>query len=163
MSLFSKPTYITALRKHYKKYFGTSGTEKKWTKGPQDKLHRDFYVLEIEPNQVHNMWTYLTVGMSLERTDDNLIELFVYSPTQADSLVELLTINASFHRNSEPLNIHHTISVINIPNIARVFVTPSITRVTKNLAGAQDYNFQVSMIKRALSTPIVCLIIYLQM
>ena len=111
MSLFSKPTYTETLRKHYKKYFGTSGSIKRWTKGPQDKLHPDFYVLEVGPNQVHNMWTYLTVGMSLDRTDDNLVELFIYSPNQDDSLVELLTINASFHRNSEPLNIHHTVNI----------------------------------------------------
>ena len=111
MSLFSKKTYTSALHKHYKKYFGTSGTVKQWSNGPQHKLHSDFFILEVEPNQVHNMWAYLTVGMSLERNDDNLIELFVYSPRQDDSLVELLTINASFHRNYEALNIHHTVNI----------------------------------------------------
>ena len=57
------------------------------------------------------MWVYLTVGMSLGRDDDNLIELFVFSSEQNGSLVELLTLNASFHRNSEYLNLHHTVNI----------------------------------------------------
>ncbi|MEM9328148.1 MAG: suppressor of fused domain protein, partial [Bacteroidota bacterium] len=91
--------------------FGIGGTKKIWTLGPSDQLHPDFYVLEMKPNEVHAMWTYLTVGMSMERPDDNLIELFVYSPKQDDSLVELMTVNASFHRNAQPLYIHHTVNI----------------------------------------------------
>lgn len=110
MKLFSK-IYTDSLRKHYESYFGKKGTRKDWIIGPIEKLHPDFYVLEIAPNTVHNMWAYLTIGMSLERNDDNLIELIIYSLEQNDSLVELLTINASFHRNSAPLNLHHTVNI----------------------------------------------------
>jgi hypothetical protein len=110
MKLFTK-TYSDSLRKHYESYFGKKGARKDWTIGPTEKLHSDFYVLEIAPNKVHNMWTYLTVGMSLDRTDKNLIELFVHSPEQSDSIVELLTLNASFHRNSDFLNLHHTVNI----------------------------------------------------
>ena len=107
---FLKNTYCDSLRKHYEEFYGVKGTRRDWTIGPVEKLHPDFYILEFAPNKTHNMWTYLTIGMSLDRTDDNLIELFVYSPEQNESLVELLTINASFHRNSEYLNLHHTVN-----------------------------------------------------
>ncbi|UII19566.1 suppressor of fused domain protein [Fulvivirga ligni] len=111
MRLFRKRNYTEALRRHYKNYFGSSGNVRRWKKGPQDKLHPDFYVLEIAPNRVHNMWAYLTVGMSVDREDHNLIELVVYSPTQNESLVELLTLNASFHRNADALNLHHSVNI----------------------------------------------------
>lgn len=110
MKLFPK-TYTEALHKHYEKYFDMRGNRKDWLIGPREKLHPDFYVLEIAPNKVHSMWTYLTVGMSLDRTDGNLIELFIFSPEQNDSIVELLTVNASFHRNKAPLNLHHTVNI----------------------------------------------------
>lgn len=57
------------------------------------------------------MWMYCTVGMSLERADDNPIELFIYSPKKDQSLVELMTLISSYHRNSAPLNIHHTFNI----------------------------------------------------
>jgi len=110
MKLFSK-TYTESLCSHYESYFGVKGTRKDWIIGPTEKLHPDFYILEVAPNKVHNMWTYLTVGMSFDRTDENLIELFVFSPEKSDSIIELLTLNASFHRNSEFLNLHHTVNI----------------------------------------------------
>ena len=106
-----KKSYHDKLRKHYETYFKTKGKVKKLTKGPTEKLHPDFYILEIPPNSMHSMWVYLTVGMSFERTDENLIELFIFSPEQKNEIVELLTICASFHRNNEPLNIHHTVYI----------------------------------------------------
>lgn len=47
----------------------------------------------------------------MDRDDNNLIELITYSKNLDKSRVELLTLNASFHRNSEPLNLHHTVVV----------------------------------------------------
>lgn len=82
-----------------------------WNVGPKEKLHSEFSVLEIGPNHRHNFWIYCTLGMSLGRTDDNLIELFVYSPKRDESLVELLTVCASYHRQKLPLNIHHTVNI----------------------------------------------------
>ena len=57
------------------------------------------------------MFCYCTVGMSADRVDENLIELFIYSPKSDDSLVELLTVCASYHRNGLPLNLHHTVNI----------------------------------------------------
>src|SRR5688500_13599099 len=102
--------YTNTLRKHYESFYGISGNKLTWNEGPTTKLHPDFFILEIPPNKRHRMWTYATVGMSLERKDENLIELIIYSSTHDSSIVELLTLNASFHRNAEPLNLHHTVN-----------------------------------------------------
>ncbi|WP_207536444.1 suppressor of fused domain protein [Desertivirga arenae] len=104
-------TFRTSLRKHYENYFGIEGIPRLLEKGPKEKLHPDFYVLEFKPNVRHPYWTYCTVGMSLDRLDDHLIELFVFSPQQDEAQVELLTVCASYHRNGSPLNIHHTINI----------------------------------------------------
>lgn len=111
--------FTRKLQKHYEDHFGIKGTPRLLEKGPKEKLHSQFYILEFKPNPRHQFWTYCTVGMSLERTDDNLIELFVFSPTQDEAHVELLTVCASYHRNGLPLNIHHTI------NIGRPWLTDS--------------------------------------
>ena len=57
------------------------------------------------------MHCYCTVGMSAERLDENLIELFIYSPKSDVSLIELLTVCASYHRTGFPLNLHHTVNI----------------------------------------------------
>ncbi|MBN8852874.1 MAG: hypothetical protein BGO55_14935 [Sphingobacteriales bacterium 50-39] len=112
--MFSKNAaklYVEGLYMHYTSYFSEPGSRLVLGEGPKEKLHEEFYVLEIPPNGKHNMYTYCTVGMSCDRTDDNLIELFVYSPAPSHSLVELMTYCASYHRNGLPLNIHHTVNI----------------------------------------------------
>jgi hypothetical protein len=101
--------YTDSLKQHYELFYGTYGNIIKWNQGPIHKLHPDFYVLEIGPSKRHDMWTYATVGMSLDRDDENLIELITYSKKSDISRVESLVLNASLHRNSEPLNLHHTV------------------------------------------------------
>lgn len=112
MQVFNATGYIAELEIHYQKYFGIKGNKLILHKGPKEKLHAGFYVLEVPPNERHNgMYTYCTVGMSADRMDDNLIELFVFSPKQDMQLVELMTVCASYHRNKLPLNIHHTVNI----------------------------------------------------
>ncbi len=60
-------TYTDKLRKHYEDYFGISGQRLILVKGPKEKLHNDFYVLEFKPNDRHDFWTYFSVGMSLDQ------------------------------------------------------------------------------------------------
>jgi hypothetical protein len=103
--------YVAELARHYENYFGVSGNFLKLNKGPMEKLHPDFFILEFPPNKKHDMFCYCTVGMSADRLDDNLIELFIYSPRSDDSLIELLTVCASYHRTGLPLNIHHTVNI----------------------------------------------------
>ena len=103
--------YTEKLREHYESFFSARGEEIRWTRGPIDKLHPDFYVLEMGPSGNRDMWTYATIGMSLDRNDNNLIELLTYSPIKDISRAELLSLNASFHRNDAALNLNHTIFV----------------------------------------------------
>ena len=102
--------YTNSLRAHYEQFFSVNGTVKKWTKGPTEKLSDDFYILEIPPNSVRNLWIYCTVGMSSEAIEYP-IELFIYSPQQHESICELLVMTASYHRNVLPLNLHYTVNI----------------------------------------------------
>jgi hypothetical protein len=111
MQVFDPTSYINSLILHYESYYGKNGKHLNLEYGPKEKLHPDFFILELTPNKRHSMFCYCTVGMSADRFDDNLIELVVYSPHADNSIVELLTFCASYHRNKLPLNIHHTVNV----------------------------------------------------
>ncbi len=111
MKVFDSKTYIARLRQHFETFFGSKGKALTLDKGPQEKLHSDFFVLEFPPNKRHSMFCYCTVGMSADRLDENQIELVLYAPKPDASLVELLTVCASYHRNVLPLNIHHTVNI----------------------------------------------------
>ncbi|HEY1870377.1 MAG TPA: suppressor of fused domain protein [Chitinophagaceae bacterium] len=111
MQVFNSKSYTEQLQQHYEFYFGSVGRKKILDKGPKEKLHPEFFVLEFPPNQKHDFYSYCTVGMSVDRLDDNLTELIVYAPVADEILVELLTVCASYHRNVLPLNIHHTVNI----------------------------------------------------
>ena len=111
MQVFNSKTYTEKLREHYETFFGAPGNRLAPKHGPIEKLFYDFYVLEFPVNKRHKMICYCTVGMSADRIDNNLIELIIYSPRIDDSILELLTVIASYHRNKLPLNIHHTVNI----------------------------------------------------
>ena len=111
MQVFNSKEYSDNLRTHFEDYFGKAGKQLRLEYGPQEKLHSDFCVLEIAPNIRHSMFCYCTVGMSVDRLDENLIELVLYSPRPDNSIVALLTFCASYHRKKLPLNIHHTVNI----------------------------------------------------
>jgi hypothetical protein len=111
MRIFDSKKYIDNLINHYEQYFGVSGERLRMNKGPMEKLHKDFFILKFPPNNMHSMYCYCTVGMSVDRLDVNLIELFIYSTKESDSLVDLLTYCASYHRMKLPLNLHHTVNI----------------------------------------------------
>jgi len=111
MRVFNSKNYIDTLRQHYESYFGKTGKLLRIDTGPTEKLHAGFSVLEVTPNARYSMFCYCTVGMSVDRIDDNLIELVLYSPRPNNSIVELLIFCASYHRNKLQLNIHHTVNI----------------------------------------------------
>src|SRR6476660_2417390 len=111
MQVFNSKNYTDKLGQHYETYFGLTGKRLTLNKGPRERLHTDFYVLEFSPNKKHDMFCYCTVGMSADRVDDSLLELVIYAPKADNALVELLTVCASYHRNVLPLNIHHTVNI----------------------------------------------------
>lgn len=111
MQAFNSKIYFKRLQQHYENYYGVEGRRLIIEKGPMEKLHPEFFILEIPPNKRYSMFTYCTVGMSADRLDNNLIELFVFSPKPGNQLVELLTYCASYHRTKLPLNLHHTVNI----------------------------------------------------
>lgn len=111
MQLFDPKQYIDGLIRHYENYYGVPGKRLVDTKGPIEKLNKGFILLEFPPNKRHQVFCYCSVGMSVDRQDDNLIELVIYAPKQSESLVELLTACASHHRNVLPINLHHTVNI----------------------------------------------------
>ncbi|KIC95950.1 suppressor of fused domain protein [Flavihumibacter solisilvae] len=111
MKVFNSRTYIDKLQLHFESYFGVTGKALTLDKGPKEKLHSEFFILEIPPNKRHGMFCYCSVGMSADRIDDNKVELVVYSPRSDISLVELITYCASYHRTKLPLNLHHTVNI----------------------------------------------------
>ncbi|TSJ38646.1 suppressor of fused domain protein [Mucilaginibacter corticis] len=103
--------YTITLRKHYEDHFGIVGNKLRWSIDPHKKLDPFFHVLEFPPNPKHNMWTYCSVGMSPGIVSNIMVELFIFSPKEDFTLVELLTVAASYHKNAEPLDIHHTFNI----------------------------------------------------
>ena len=80
-------------------------------KVPTEKLYSDCYTLEFKPHDRYNFWTYCTVEMSLDRENNNLIELFIFSSRQDETNVALLTFCASYLGNDLPLNLNYTVNV----------------------------------------------------
>jgi hypothetical protein len=76
---------------------------------PHGKMDKDFSVLAFPPSEKTSCWIYSTLGMSTN-TPDALIELHILSNKEDATLVELLTVTASFHRNSTNLGLHHTVN-----------------------------------------------------
>ena len=103
--------YTENLHKHYESYFNAKGNKLKWKIDPKKKIDDFFYVLEFPPNQKHNMWTYCSVGMSPGIDTDVRTEVFIYSPKKDFTIVELLTVVASYHKNNLPFDLHHTFNI----------------------------------------------------
>ena len=55
------------------------------------------------------MWTYATCGMSA-RICENALEIHLFSPVQAEELVELLTAVVHYHCTGAPLGLGHTVN-----------------------------------------------------
>jgi hypothetical protein len=111
MRVFNTKAYVKWLQRHYEDHFDIEGNRMLPGPGTNYLLHRDFYVLEIPPNNRHNMFAYCTVGMSADRLDENLTELFVYSPVANPALVDLMAHCAHYHRNRLPVRTHNTIGI----------------------------------------------------
>lgn len=101
--------YTEQLQEHYETCWNSKARALKWRSGPVEELPEDFRVLLFEPNTARNMWTYATCGMSL-KTDDEPLELHLFSPIENPQLVELLTAIAHYHRTSSQLGLGHTVN-----------------------------------------------------
>lgn len=101
---------LELLKLHLESHWGKSSGQQFRIPDPHNKMPLAFRVLEFQPSEIHNFWIYSTLGMSLDMAED-LLELHIFSATQDATLVELLTVTASFHRNDTPLDLHHSIFI----------------------------------------------------
>lgn len=104
-----RDNYTNAVLDHYVRAWGKHPRERHWDKGPVEQLPGGFRVLEFVPGRGREMWTYATCGMS-EVGSGDVVELHLFSPVQADELVELLTVVAHFHNFGARLDLGHTVS-----------------------------------------------------
>ncbi|HEX8505121.1 MAG TPA: suppressor of fused domain protein [Hymenobacter sp.] len=72
-------------------------------------MSKNFSVLAFPPSDKTSCWVYSTLGMSTN-TPDALIELHILSNKEDATLIELLTVTASFHRTGTNLGLHHTVN-----------------------------------------------------
>lgn len=100
---------LELLKQHLETNWGKSADTKDQILDPLKKMSEGFSVLTFPPSEKHDFWIYSTLGMSTDNSA-NLIELHVFSNRQDLTLIELLTITASFHRNDAPLGLHHTVN-----------------------------------------------------
>jgi hypothetical protein len=101
--------YKNQIKSHYETVWGIEGIPRYWYRGPIERLHLDFCVLEFAPSLERKMWTYATCWMSTPN-DERPLELHLFSPVKDDSLIELLTVVASFHKNGARLDLDHTVN-----------------------------------------------------
>jgi hypothetical protein len=93
---------------HYESVFREPARIYLFDKGPFEKLPADFRILEF-PAGENNMWKYATCCMS-QPVDEDKIELHMFSDKQDNSLIELLTVVAYYHRLKARLGLHHTVN-----------------------------------------------------
>ena len=102
-------TYCAAIRGHYERCWAATVAVCKWSAGPVHELPEGFAVLRIAPLQTRPMWTFATCCMSQE-TDNERLELFLVSPDDAPSHIELLTAVAHYHRTGSRLGLGHSVN-----------------------------------------------------
>ncbi len=94
---------------HYVDNWQNQPEVKTWPSGPMEDLDDNFSVLEFSPSNDREMWTYATCGMS-NFEEENPLELHLFSNKKDESIVELLTMIAYYHRTGSNLGLEHTVN-----------------------------------------------------
>ncbi len=77
-------------------------------KEPMKIKYPDFTIMVIPPNEIRDMWTYASIGMSYSNT--NPIELHLFSSKENDDLAEILTIVAYHKLTGGQLDLNDTVN-----------------------------------------------------
>jgi hypothetical protein len=101
--------YLEQIAEHYADVWGRKGEVRRWLQGPVYELPEGFHVLVFAPTPERRMWTYATCGMS-QPGDARPLETHLFAPHDSESLVELLTVVAHYHRTGAPLGLGHTVN-----------------------------------------------------
>jgi len=99
----------TNIENHYRDAWNAEPDICRFSAGPIGQLPQGFSILRFSPHGNRKMWTYATRCMSLPE-DSKSIELHMFSPHQADEVVELLVATAHFHRTATKLDIGHSVN-----------------------------------------------------
>ena len=102
-------TYQKEILDHYEHQWKQIPKIYLWDKGPLEKMHHDFRVLEFSPSLKRNMWTYATCCMSQEE-ESNPIELHIFSLKRDQTIIELLTSLSYYYKNTLKFDLWHTIN-----------------------------------------------------
>jgi hypothetical protein len=97
------------VHRHYRRVWPAPAQALRWTEGPTHELPAHFRVLRFSPIPRRTMWTYATRGMS-SGLPEHALELHVFARDQDDTLAELLTAVAHYHRTGAPLGLGHTVN-----------------------------------------------------
>ncbi|QDV72041.1 suppressor of fused domain protein [Botrimarina mediterranea] len=101
--------YCDHLRVHYEQQWLNDAIVRSWEYGPKEQLGSEFCVLEFQPNQSRDMWTYATCCMS-QSTDVAPVEIHLFSGIQTSDHIELLTAIAHYHRTGKCLELGHVVN-----------------------------------------------------
>ena len=105
--MISRSNYLRVMQEHYRRIWGNFEPFT-WLKGPVDQLPAGFVVLRFQPPLHPGLFIYATSGMS-EAGDAEPVECFLLSPLRDETLCELLTIMAWYHRKRARLGWGYTI------------------------------------------------------
>lgn len=100
--------HLRNIEQHLKSFWG-GFEEFQWQSGPMKLVAPDFRVLKFQPSLRSSLFTFATRGMS-DVHDTEKIECFILSPTPDDSLTELMTVVAWYHRTKARLDLGHTVN-----------------------------------------------------
>lgn len=103
-------SHLKHLIDHYQRSWQVAGRARRWSEGPSDELPPEFCVLEVSPTAQRDMWTYATCGMSLP-TEAAPVELHLFSSSQTERHVELLTVIAHHHHTARRLGLGDTVNL----------------------------------------------------
>ena len=103
------PSYVRYLLSHYRNIWKSEGRVCLFDKGPTHQLPVHFVVAEFPPTSERGMWTYATCGMS-DETNRAPIELHLFSASQTELHVELLTAIAHYHHTEQHLGLWDTVN-----------------------------------------------------
>lgn len=101
--------YCSLISDHYLERWSINPILIPFRAGPISELPKDFAVLAFPPHRERDMWTYATRCMS-QKSDSERLELHMFSAKREDSIAELLTAIAHYHRTGKSLGIWDTVN-----------------------------------------------------
>lgn len=99
-------TYSSRLNNHYSHFLGSN-----FTCITPNNSSLDFSVYKFPPNEDCPIWRYSTFGLSCSLIQ-NLVEFFVFSPVENDSLIDVLYDIALSHINDKPFGLNDCIPLV---------------------------------------------------